>query len=128
MININKSLIAGVALLAGGLAVAVDMAQSHAVSPMAPAAVVAARFPTAGEMLFARVDAEPLAAPKADRIAPASCAHEHWPSLDGECLAETAPTVRPVRTITIQRRIAENASEVTRVEVREVAGTQVAIR
>jgi hypothetical protein len=112
MIAISRPLIGISALIALGI-VAVDLTQSRA--DMSAAAQVAARFPHAHEMIV------PLA--KSDRMPASGCTREHWPYMADECLSGTdgATVRRPARTITIERRIAENASQLMRVEATMVA-------
>jgi hypothetical protein len=112
MIAISRPLIGISALIALGI-VAVDLTQSRA--DMSAAAQVAARFPHAHEMVI------PLA--KSDRMPASGCTREHWPYIADECLSATdgATVRRPARTITIERRIAENASQLMRVEAMTVA-------
>jgi len=105
--NMNKLAIAALGI------VAVDLTQSRA--DMSAAAQVAARFPHAHEIII------PLA--KSDRMPASGCSREHWPYIADECLATTGRTnaPRPARRITIERRIAENASQLVRVEATMVA-------
>ena len=112
MIAISRPLIGISALIALGI-VAVDLAQSRA--DVSAAAQVAARFPHAHEMII------PLA--RSDRMPASGCSREHWPYIADECLATTGRTnaPRPARTITIERRIADNASQLMRVEAMTVA-------
>jgi hypothetical protein len=112
MIAISRPLIGISALIALGI-VAVDLTQSRA--DMSAAAQVAARFPHAHEMVI------PLA--KSDRMPASGCSREHWPYIADECLTATGRTTapRPARTITIERRIAENASQLMLVEATTVA-------
>jgi hypothetical protein len=113
MIAISRPLIGISALIALGI-VAVDLAQSRA--DVSAAAQVAARFPHAHEMVI------PLA--KSDRMPASGCSREHWPYIADECLTATGRTTvppRPARTITIERRIADNASQLMRVEAMTVA-------
>jgi hypothetical protein len=61
--------------------------------------------------------------PKGERMPASGCTREHWPYMADECLSGTdgATVRRPARTITIERRIAENTSQLMRVEVTTVA-------
>jgi hypothetical protein len=112
MIAISRPLIGISALIALGI-VAVDLTQSRA--DISAAAQVAARFPHAHEMVI------PLA--KSDRMPASGCSREHWPFIADECLTATGRNTapRPARQITIERRIAENASQLMRVEAFTVA-------
>jgi hypothetical protein len=120
----NKTLVAAAAVVAAGFVAAIDMAQSRTENA---AATIAARFPSQAEMMVS------LDAPqsfrslsgKADKvIAPVGgCTREHWPYLADECLTATdgAKVKAPTRTITIERRIAGNTSQLVRVPVTQVA-------
>jgi hypothetical protein len=121
MIAISRPLIGVSALIAIGI-VAVDMAQSR--TQETAASIVSARFPQAHERM---VGAIPLPAGiekavlgKSDRApSPSSrCVHEHWPYMADECLVTNgvAPTPKPARTITLERRVADNASQLFRLE------------
>ena len=114
MIAISRPLIGISALIAVGI-VAVDLAQSR--QPEAsPATQVSLRFPQANEMM--------TTVSKADRMpVPASeCTREHWPYIADECLVATEGTVRRAnRTITIERKTADNASQLVRVTATSVA-------
>jgi hypothetical protein len=109
--SISRPLI-GISALMPFCIVAVDLTQSRA--DMSAAARVAARFPHANEMII------PLA--KRDRMPASGCTREHWPYMADECLTPTdgATVRRPARTITIER-LAENTSQLMRVEVATVA-------
>jgi hypothetical protein len=111
MIATRKTLIVMTALAAAGLIGAIDMAQSR--PGLSPAASVAARFPGADEIMTARNVGRTAKTPapvvnpaKADRLAPASCVHEHWPYVADECLVsgEGPRPNRPTRIIPIERR------------------------
>lgn len=121
----NKTLIAAAAVIAVGFVAAIDMAQSRTESA---AATVAARFPSQAEMMVS-LDAPSLRSMngKTDKMnTPAGgCTREHWPYLADECLTATdgVKVKAPTRTITIERRIAENASQLVRVPVTQVAAT-----
>ena len=115
MIKISKPMIALAAVIAADLVTAMDMAQSRTHEP-SPAAKVSARFPQAGETLLVlkHAPAAPtghVSAPgKTDRLVPVGpCVREHWPYIADECLVTTDGNKvrRPVRTITIERRIAD---------------------
>jgi hypothetical protein len=117
MIATRKSLIAMSGLIAVGLFAAINIAQSRT-SEASPAATVSARFPGATETLVvhnigrtAPQETVSVAKPaKAERTAPASCTHEHWPYVADECLVSTegARPSPPSRVIRIERRVATN--------------------
>jgi hypothetical protein len=101
MLPINRTLVLTAAIIAVGLVSVIEVAQSR--QPSA-AASVAARFPTQSEM-FANFKAP------AGKAEGESCTREHWPYIADECLTPANGRVqqprRPVRTITIERRIAD---------------------
>ena len=115
MIAISRPLIGISALIAVGI-VAVDLAQSR--QPEAsPATQVSLRFPQADEMMI-------QVTTKADRmpVPAAECTREHWPYIADECLVATEGSVRRAsRTITIERKTADNASQLMRVTATSVA-------
>ena len=124
MITINKTLILTAAVLATGFVAAIEMAQSRT-EPTA-AATVAARFPATGQMIAALNHAQPVAEDrKADKALMPSegCTREHWPYIADECLVTTdgGKVKKPTRTITIERRVTANASQLVRVPVTQVA-------
>jgi hypothetical protein len=112
MFSISRPLIALSAIIATGLVVA-DVAQSLPREATA-AATVAHRFPQADEMLAPRSGAFTIETDKATRgnKATPSCTREHWPYIADECLVTTGETPRkPARTITTQRRLADNGAQ-----------------
>jgi len=124
MISINKTLVLTAAVLATGFVAAIDMAQSRP-EPTATA-TVAARFPAPAQMMAALNPAQPAAEDrKADRamMPDEGCTREHWPYIADECLttAQGAKVKKPARTITIERRVTVNASQLVRVPVTQVA-------
>ena len=124
MITINKTLVLAAAVLATGFVAAIDMAQSRT-EPTA-ASTVAARFPAPAQMMAALNHAQPAAEDrKADKVLMPSegCTREHWPYIADECLTTTdgAKVKKPVRTITIERRVTANSSQLVRVPVTQVA-------
>jgi hypothetical protein len=124
MFTINKTLVLTAAVIAAGLVAAIDMAQSRT-EPTA-AATVAARFPAQGEMMVSLNKGEPTAEDrKTDKsLMPSEgCSREHWPYIADECLTSPngASVKKPTRTITIERRVATNASQLVRVPVTQVA-------
>ncbi len=112
MFTISKPLIATAAVIAT-LVVVADMAQSRT-PELTAAAMVAHRFPQPNEMLAQRSGA--FAAPtdqgRKRGTSTNSCTREHWPYIADECLTSAGePARRPVRTISTERRIAENAAQ-----------------
>ncbi|MCC7348410.1 MAG: hypothetical protein IT538_13545, partial [Variibacter sp.] len=81
--------------------------------------VVAARFPSQAEMLVVLPEAGDAA--KADKDG--GCVREHWPYIADECLTRTdgGKAKPPTRTITIERKVASNVSELVRMPVSQVA-------
>ena len=106
MFTINKTFVAGAAVLAVGFVAAIDFAQSRA--PLTPAASVAARFPASSEMMKV-ISAEPVAQPRpaTQGAAPEGCVREHWPYIADECLtaSDGEKRQRPTRTVPIERRM-----------------------
>lgn len=123
MFTINKTLVLTAAVIATGLVAAIDMAQSRT-EPTA-ASTVAARFPAQNEMMVSLNKGEPAAEDrKTDKsLMPSDgCSREHWPHIADECLTSpNGASVKPARTITIERRVANNASQLVRVPVTQVA-------
>lgn len=99
MFTINKILVVTAAVIATGLVAAVDIAKSGTETA---AATVAARFPSQAELMLTLDPVQPEA------TKPGDCTREHWPYIADECLtrANGAQAKRPIRTITIERRIA----------------------
>jgi hypothetical protein len=134
MIAITKGMLALSALMAAGLAAAVDMAVPRAEEPTA-AAQVAERFPLTSEM-FAPVPLATLAMnqhnaqnAQMDRrgdklpVPAAECELQSWPYIAHDCLiSQDGNPVRKVnRVITIERRTGENSSELMRLPVTDMA-------
>jgi len=122
----NKTLVAAAAVIAAGFVAAIDMAQSRTETA---AATIAARFPSQAELMVSLDVPQSLRSfsGKTDKIiAPAGgCTREHWPYLADECLTATdgVKVKAPTRTITIERRIAGNTSQLVRVPVTQVAAS-----
>lgn len=129
MIALTKTMIALSAVMSAGLVTAYDTADSRQ-QPTAPAVEIAKRFPTANEMLVPGAQAilgQAMKTGKGDRIAAApaadGCTGQQWPYIATECLASKGANVRePSRTITIERRIGDNTSELVRISNTKVAG------
>jgi hypothetical protein len=130
MIIISKSMIALSALMSAGIVAAVDISGVQA--PEATAAVqVAERFPVTSEMFspvpMTQFVAQKLAAAdgsKGDKLPMAdACANQDWPYFSHQCLisSDGAPVRKVNRVITIERRLGDNASELTRVPVADLA-------
>lgn len=121
MFQVNRTLVATAAVIAVGLVAVIEVAQSR--QPTA-AAVVAARFPAPSEMLISVQ--LPGQAGQAERgTSGEGCTREHWPYIADECLTpangQSRQPRRPVRTITIERRIADNASALVRAPITHLA-------
>jgi hypothetical protein len=129
MIIISKSMIALSALMSAGIVAAVDIGGVQA--PETTAAVqVSERFPVTSEMFspvpMTQFIAQKFAADgsKADKLPMAdSCVSQDWPYIAQQCLvsADGAPVRKVSRVITIERRLGDNASELTRVPLAELA-------
>jgi hypothetical protein len=114
MIAISRPLIGISALIAVGI-VAVDLAQSRQTEP-SPATQVASRFPQPNEMMATIAKADRMPVPAAE------CTREHWPYIADECLVATEGSVRRAsRTITIERKISDNTSQLVRVTATALA-------
>lgn len=123
MIAITKSMIALSAALSAGLVTAYDAATTR--TEAQPAAQVAQRFPAANEM-FTMLNVKPgSVTTKSDRASlPADgCTRQDWPYIAQSCLVSVdgKPVRKVSRIITVERRIGENSSELTRVPVTTVA-------
>jgi hypothetical protein len=126
MITISMPVFGVSAALAVGI-VAMDVAQFRP-PELTPAETVALRFPKSYERLASvgpMVPVETLNLGKSDRLPPqGSCIHEHWPYIADECLVAQQPTQKPARTITVERRIGDDASQLLRVETTELAAAE----
>jgi hypothetical protein len=130
MIIISKSMIALSALMSAGIVAAVDISGVQA--PDTTAAIqVAERFPVTSEMLtpvpMSQFVAQKLAVAdggKGDKLPMVdSCDRQDWPYIAQQCLvsADGAPVRKVSRVITIERRLGDNVSELTRVPVADLA-------
>jgi hypothetical protein len=132
MIIISKTMLALSALVSTGLVAALDV-PSTATENQAPAIQVSQRFPAANEM-FSPVPMSTFAAhkfaaavadgSKGDRLTAAdSCERAGWPYFSQDCLvsADGGPVRKVSRVITIERRIGDNTSELTRMPVADLA-------
>lgn len=124
MFTISKSMVGTAAVIAVGLVAAMDLAQSRT-PEMSASATVSARFPASAEMMAVRSLIEPAgekrqSAPKTKKAPAESCVHEHWPYMADECLSSKAGDKArpPVRTIAIERRIAEAAPQLIKLASR----------
>jgi hypothetical protein len=134
MIIISKSMIALSALMSAGIIAAVDMSGTQA-GDQSAVEQVAQRFPVSSEMFtpvsMTHFVAQKLAAAqpvadgsKGDKLQMAeSCAREDWPYISRQCLVSTdgGPVRKVSRVITIERRVGDNASELMRVPVADLA-------
>ena len=122
MIVITKSMIALSAALSAGFVTVYDAATR---TDQQPAAQVSQRFPAENEM-FTMLNVKPgSVTTKSDRASlPADgCTRQDWPYIAQSCLVSVdgKPVRKVSRIITVERRIGENSSELTRVPVTTVA-------
>lgn len=123
MIAITKSMIALSAALSAGLVTAYDAATAR--TEPQPAAQIAQRFPAATEM-FTVLPAKPAGiVSKSDRapLASEGCTRQDWPYIAQSCLVSVdgKPVRKVSRIITVERRIDDSSSELSRVPVTTVA-------
>ena len=134
MIIISKSMLALSAVMSAGLVAALDL-PSTATENQTPSAQVSQRFPVASEM-FTPVSASSFTAQKfaeqqaqadgrkSDRLAATdSCDRAGWPYFSHQCLVsgDGSPVRKVSRLITIERRVGDNASELMRLPVADLA-------
>ncbi len=127
MIAITKSMIALSAVMSAGFVTVYDAVTSRAEEPAA--IQVSQRFPAADEM-FVAIVAKPAGlnadgTTRGDRLAPSSdnCTRQDWPYIAQTCLVSVdgKPVRKVNRIITVERRINENSSELTRVPLTTLA-------
>ena len=123
MIAITKGMVALSALMSAGFVTVYD-AVVPSLDPQSPAAQVAYRFPRADET-FVRVipgKTQPAPAPatarKSDKLK-VNCKGQEWPYIAQECLVskDGEPLRKVTRTVTIERRLGDNASALVRTSV-----------
>jgi hypothetical protein len=126
MFRVNSPLIALAALAAVGIVTADSL---YARTSNTAATNIAARFPAQDQMFAAYTPAASAVTVNSDRAAKKmfvpseDCVHEHWPYIADECLvADDGVPVKPVRTITIEKRVKTPAAKVL------VASSAAAIR